>query len=626
MAPSTDGFVISIKTEIETFYENVTLKSEEKYDALDVGVSENEFQPEQIKSEDDIDIVYHDVKSENNIQELNGESYCGLCGGRFINTMDYFGVEDLKVICYCENNDSNAIHGEDVSQDLNPSLHSTSDEMFDVNVYFVNGNMPSALNGKEFSNGNEHGMIHTPEQVNNETQNEGTDLQSLRNRNTGKTPVQYESCTKNSTEKRNLRSREKDHDGEMNVNGKICTRSSVIRSGVTNYLETRTEVNNQLQCNVCSESFLQGSVLKRHEKSHTWEHLVSQDHNLKYYKLIHAREKPVQCKVYCTGKSLFQCKICSKTFHGNYNLKRHEKTHIGEKLFQRTISSESFIQNAEVKLFQCKFCSKTFTRNYRLKDHELTHTRVRQFHCKVCLKTFTRLCSLERHETTHTEDKLFQCKYSSKSFNKMENLKRHKKFHSEEKPFHCKFCSQSFTQNGSLIQHEKTHRSERPFLCKMCSKTFDTNYHLKRHEKTHIGEKLFQCQVCSKSFIRMASLIAHGKDHISKGPFQCKICAKTFQNKDTLKRHEKNHSGEKPFQCKICPRAFFRSDLLTNHEKTHNVKKLIQCKFCSETFERNTSLKAHESTHSGIRPYQCEICPKAFIRKYHLIRHHKIHN
>nr|XP_023019322.1 putative zinc finger and SCAN domain-containing protein 5C [Leptinotarsa decemlineata] len=269
MAPSTDEYAISIKTEIETFDENVTLKSEEKYDALDVGVSEN------------------------NTQEVDEELYCGLCGGRFINTMDYFGVEDLKVICYCENNESNAIHGEDVSQDLKVPLESTSDSK-DILVD-TNEDMSSPLNGKEFSNGNEHGVIHTPEQVDKEYQNEGTDLKSLRNRNTGKTPIQYESCTKNLTAKRNLRSRKKDHDEEPKVNSKICTRSSVNKSGVTNNLKTHTEVKYPLQCDMCPKSFLQSSVLKHHEKSHTWEHLFqSQKRNLKCYKKN------------CTWEHLFQ--------------------------------------------------------------------------------------------------------------------------------------------------------------------------------------------------------------------------------------------------------------------------------------------------------------------------------
>ncbi|XP_074036992.1 uncharacterized protein isoform X2 [Leptinotarsa decemlineata] len=127
MVPATGEYVISIKKkEIEAIDENVTLESEEKYDALDVGISENEFQTELIKSEDDIDVVYHDVKFENNMQEVNGESYCGLCGGRLIITMNFLSL-DLQASCYCQSNEFNAIHGEDMSQDLKPSLHSTSD-------------------------------------------------------------------------------------------------------------------------------------------------------------------------------------------------------------------------------------------------------------------------------------------------------------------------------------------------------------------------------------------------------------------------------------------------------------------------------------------------------------------
>ncbi|XP_074037000.1 uncharacterized protein isoform X4 [Leptinotarsa decemlineata] len=90
-----------IKQEVDSFVEeNDTLNSEEKCDAFQVVTSRKEFNQEKIKSED-IDVVYHDLKSEC-VEEIKEGSFCEVCGGTELSSRDFVSPDSSKCSCNCQ--------------------------------------------------------------------------------------------------------------------------------------------------------------------------------------------------------------------------------------------------------------------------------------------------------------------------------------------------------------------------------------------------------------------------------------------------------------------------------------------------------------------------------------------
>ena len=69
-----------------------------------------------------------------------------------------------------------------------------------------------------------------------------------------------------------------------------------------------------------------------------------------------------------TIKKNFKCQICSKTFGGNWKLKRHEKAHLNDNYVPAIKRSK--------KIFKCDICDKTFKDNWKLNRHGKVHVKI----------------------------------------------------------------------------------------------------------------------------------------------------------------------------------------------------------------------------------------------------------
>ncbi|XP_047432207.1 zinc finger protein 513 isoform X3 [Mugil cephalus] len=86
------------------------------------------------------------------------------------------------------------------------------------------------------------------------------------------------------------------------------------------------------------------------------------------------------------------------------------------------------------KLYSCSLC--TFTSRYsnHLKRHMRTHDGQKPYRCPVCPYASAQLVNLQRHARTHTGEKPYPCHQCSYACSSLGNLRRHQRMHAQEKP------------------------------------------------------------------------------------------------------------------------------------------------------------------------------------------------
>ncbi|KAJ8248009.1 hypothetical protein GJAV_G00237130 [Gymnothorax javanicus] len=123
---------------------------------------------------------------------------------------------------------------------------------------------------------------------------------------------------------------------------------------------------------------------------------------------------------------IFMCPLCSKVFPSPHVLQIHLSSHFREQEGARAKPP------GDVNVPTCSICSKTFSCMYTLKRHERTHSGEKPYTCTTCGKSFQYSHNLSRHAVVHTREKPHACKWCERRFTQSGDLYRHiRKFHCE---------------------------------------------------------------------------------------------------------------------------------------------------------------------------------------------------
>lgn len=282
----------------------------------------------------------------------------------------------------------------------------------------------------------------------------------------------------------------------------------------------------------------------------------------------------------------WMCAFCKKTFNSNAKVQDHLHQHNNDRPFKCEICSADFnskyiynshmkIHNERVKACECTDCGKSFMTQSHLKKHQKTHLEER-LECQVCQKLFKGQRSLQLHELVHSENKAFACPFPSceKSFKRKPELEDHKRVHTGEKPFGCDVCGAAFAQKSNLTTHKRTtHLNEEKFQCETCNKTFKRRRLLDCHiTAKHLNERPFQCELCPQNYRYPENLKQHVQNAHSDGSYskQCEVCDKSFHTNDARNMHQYTHSDKKLYECAVCNKGFMRRSQIMAHVQQAN--------------------------------------------------------
>ncbi|XP_039990810.1 zinc finger protein 624-like isoform X1 [Xiphias gladius] len=380
-------------------------------------------------------------------------------------------------------------------------------------------------------------------------------------------------------------------------------------------------------CPTCGKTYSRASDMRRHQRTHT-------------------------------GERPYQCLWCKKLFQFQYDLKRHElnvcrittpkpqnsSDKNGQDPKQGESSGQLGSQPMDIRT-QEKEClvnqkeveppSREGVQIATAQDRKPLSTKVQlgdvkgqsQRPHRVSHKGQNSKVFKSRKTNKHKPaDSSLHCVECNRSFPDTARLETHNLRH---KPRLCTRCGESFKGFIDLNQHYvEVHDFRGPFPCSSCERTYTDLGGLIRHERFHTGDLPFKCPKCPKAFSYASALTLHDRTHTKEAPFLCWDCGKGCKSNAALRIHRlccHSSAEEKRFCCEHCGKAYALKRSLDLHVAKLHTGVRYPCSHCGNLFRSASSLKRHDLTHTEERPYSCNECSKSFRSASELKIHTRYH-
>ncbi|XP_046558271.1 zinc finger and SCAN domain-containing protein 2-like [Haliotis rubra] len=255
------------------------------------------------------------------------------------------------------------------------------------------------------------------------------------------------------------------------------------------------------ECPICNKEFVNGMLLEKHLADHEKQPPEMGDKQ-DMPSLKEPTKRRSKRKIRKTTKMTAAKMRVKNTKAGSKPQTRGQKK-------KETSTTSPVVSNVpKPQQFSCMICQEKFSSKLLLKKHARTHLGQRILRCDKCGKVFQDSIKLKMHKLSRT-GQTFMCDFCGKSFSYASTLNMHKKRHAQEKGVQCNVCGKRFATADILKTHKTTHTTMKAYVCDVCEKAFTSQYYLKAHKRIHTGEKHYGCLHCGESFMFSTGLRRH---------------------------------------------------------------------------------------------------------------------